>query len=187
MEHLIESDSIIITLDVNNSLFEQLKQIKQAGLSVVELNQIEPDILADALDAYPSLRLGVGNILNAEQLEGAHKAGAHFTSSLGLIPELVQTASVYGFHYLPGVATFSEAMQAVSLGCQHVKPFPATLAFCTHLNKYLPELRLFPAEITEREAQALLKLPTVAAASVIHPNLDKLKALKQAGVQLIKE
>ncbi|MCH9756609.1 MAG: bifunctional 4-hydroxy-2-oxoglutarate aldolase/2-dehydro-3-deoxy-phosphogluconate aldolase [Gammaproteobacteria bacterium] len=159
-------------------LFDKLRHIEKAGLSVVELNHIEPDILTQALNTYPSLRLGVGNILNTEQLEKAHEAGAHFASSLGFMPALVQTATVYGFHYLPGVATFSEAMQAATLGCQHVKPFPATLSFCTHLNKYLPGLRLFPTDVTEEEATALLQLPAVAAASLINPNLDMLKTLE---------
>ncbi len=177
MEHLIESDSLIITLDVDNALFDKLNQIKKAGLSIVELNQIEPNILSDALDAYPGLRIGVGNILSTEQLEAAHKAGAHFTSSLGLMPDLIQTAAVYGFHYIPGVATFSEAMHAASLNCQHVKPFPATLSFCTHLNKYLPSLKLFPAEVTQEEAEAFVQLPTVAAVGIVNPNLAKLKAL----------
>ncbi|MDF1646287.1 MAG: multidrug DMT transporter permease [Legionellaceae bacterium] len=171
-------ESLIITLDADNALFDKLNQIKQSGLSVVEINNIEPNILTDALDTYPTLRIGVGNILNAEELEKAHQAGAHFTSSLGLIPDLVQTASVYGFHYLPGVATFSEAMFAASLGCQHVRPFPATHEFCTYLNKYLPTLRLFPAEVTEKEAMDLLELPSVSAASLINPNLEHLKTLE---------
>ncbi len=182
MESLTGIASLIITLDVDNTLLDKLKHIQEAGLSVVELNHIEPDILVDVLKAYPKLRLGVGNILNTEQLEKAHAAGAHFTSSLGFIPELVQTASVYKFHYIPGIATFSEAMQVHALGAQHAKPFPASLAFCRDLNKYLPALRLFPAEVTEEEAKALLKLPSVAAASLINPALPVLKTLDVATV-----
>ncbi|MDF1678026.1 MAG: multidrug DMT transporter permease [Legionellaceae bacterium] len=176
MESLVDTASFIITLDVDNTLLDKLKHIQEAGLSVVELNHIEPDILVDVLKAYPNLRVGVGNILNTAQLEQAHAAGAHFTSSLGFMPDLVQTASVYKFHYIPGIATFSEAMHAHTLGAQHAKPFPASLAFCMRLNKYLPALRLFPAEVTEEEAEALLKLPSVAAVSFINPALKALHA-----------
>ncbi len=180
MEQLIESNSLIVTLDVDNALFDKLNQVKGAGLSIVELNNVEPDILADALNTYPSLKLGVGNVLNTEELEAAYSAGAHFATSLGFMPELVQTASVYGFHYLPGVATFSEAMSAASLGCQHVRPFPATLTFCSHLSKYLPQLRLFPAEVSEADIPALLQLSNVNAVSTINPQLNQLNTLTPA-------
>jgi 2-dehydro-3-deoxyphosphogluconate aldolase / (4S)-4-hydroxy-2-oxoglutarate aldolase len=170
MEHMIGTASLIITLDVDASLFDKLGQIQQAGCSVIELNNIEPSILNDAQSTYPNLRLGVSNVLNTEQLEKAYEAGAHFASSPGFMPSLVQTANLYGFHYLPGIATFSEAMQAASLSCQHVRPFPATHTFCTQLAKYLPELRLFPAEIPWDEVQNFLNIPTVAATSLLNPD-----------------
>ena len=175
MEHIIGAQSLIITLDVNASLFTQLKQIQDAGFSVVELNNPEPAILTDALATYPSLRLGVSNILNTDQLEAAQQNGAHFGSSPGFMPSLVQTANLYHFHYLPGVATPSEAMQATALGCQHVRPLPATRSFCTLLNKYFPKLRLFPADIIREEAEKLLELETVSAVSLLNPKLEDIK------------
>jgi 2-dehydro-3-deoxyphosphogluconate aldolase / (4S)-4-hydroxy-2-oxoglutarate aldolase len=175
MEHLIGTASLIITLDVDALLFEKLSQIQATGCSAVELNNIEPSILNDAQNTYPNLRLGVSNILNTEQLEKAYEAGAHFASSPGFMPSLVQTASIYGFHYLPGIATFSEAMHAASLSCQHVRPFPATHTFCTQLAKYLPELRLFPAEILWDDVRNFLDIPTVAATSLLNPDLHLLQ------------
>jgi len=172
MEHMIGAQSLIITLDVDASLFAQLKHIQDAGFSVVELNNAEPTILTDALATYPSLRLGVSNILNTDQLEAAQKAGAHFGSSPGFMPSLIQTANIYGFHYLPGVATPSEAMQAAALGCQHVRPLPATLSFCTLLNKYLPNLRLFPADVMWDDAEQFLDLDAVSAISVLNPEVE---------------
>ncbi len=71
-------------------------------------------------------------------------------------------------------------MQAMSVGCQHVRPFPANLQFCTLLNKYLPLLRLFPAEVEWEEVEHFLNLPAVAAVSVINPELKQLRALKNA-------
>ena len=167
----MNTQSLIITLDVDASLFTQLKHIQTAGFSVVELNNAEPAILSDALNAYPSLRLGVSNILNTEHLEKVQEAGAHFGSSPGFMPSLIQTANIYNFHYLPGIATPSEAMQAAALGCQHVRPLPATLSFCTLLNKYLPGLRLFPADTSWEEAEKLLELPSVAAVSLLNPDM----------------
>jgi|GEM_PF-1189584 len=179
MKHLIETQSIIITLDVSASLLTQLKHIQNAGFFVVELNNATPDILTDALTAYPNLCLGVGNIQNIDQLTVAQKAGALFGSSPGFIASLIQTAHIYDFYYLPGVATPSEAMQAAAIGCHHVRPFPATFSFCTFLNKYFPNLRLFPANLLQEEAETFLTLPSVSAVSVLNPDIQCLKKISE--------
>ena len=80
-------------------------------------------------------------------------------------------------NYLPGVATISEAMAAMSIGYRQVKPFPANLAFCTLLNKCLPELNLYPAEIEWDEAEHFLNLPAVSAISIHNPDKKQLTAL----------
>ena len=73
-------------------------------------------------------------------------------------------------------------MQAVSLGCMNVRPFPANLSFCTLLNKYLPQLRLFPAEIEWDEVEHFLNLPAVAAVSLINPEIKQLQALNSVAL-----
>ena len=178
IDHIIDAESIVITLDVDAFLFDKIKQIAEAGFSVVEINGVESAVLVRVLDAFPALRIGAGNVLSTQQLEDAYQAGAHFVTSPGFLPELAQTAEIYSINYLPGVATLSEAMHAFSLGCQHVRPFPATLSFCTLINKYLPLLRLFPAEIKWDEAAHFLRLPAVAAVSLINPDLTHLRALE---------
>lgn len=169
---------MIITLDVDDALFHKLNQIQQLNFSVVEINQVDANILQDALNHFPRLRIGVGNILNADQLEKARQVGAHFASSLGFTPNLIQTAQVYDFHYLPGVSTFSEAMQAVSLGAQYLKPFPADPIFCQNLSKYLPMARLFPAQALPQEISLLFDLPAVAAVSLLNPDLEILQTIE---------
>ncbi len=74
----------------------------------------------------------------------------------------------------------SEAMQAAALGCQHVRPFPAHLTFCTLLSKYLPLLRLYPAEVESDEIDHFLTLPAVAGVSVINPEIKQLLNLSMA-------
>ena len=178
MDKLMDTQSIIITLDVDAHLFDKLKHISDAGFCVVEINSTEQTLLQKILREFPKLRIGSGNIITVKQLEDCHQAGVHFITSPGFLPSIVQTASLYSIHYLPGVATLSEAMHAIELGCQQVRPFPANLAFCTHLNKCLPLLRLFPAEIEWEEAEHFLNLPSVAAVSIINPERKQLHALK---------
>ncbi|MCP0914498.1 MULTISPECIES: multidrug DMT transporter permease [Legionella] len=178
MEKLIGSQSIIITLDVDALLFDKLKQIAQAGYSVVEINCVDPVYLSTVLKDFPMLRIGAGNIIDVQQLENCYQAGVHFVTSPGFLPAIAQTANIYSINYLPGVATLSEAMQAMALGCHYVRPYPADLTFCTLLNKCLPLLRLFPAEIEMEEAEHFLNLPAVAAVSILNPESKHLRALE---------
>ncbi len=75
------------------------------------------------------------------------------------------------------MATISEAMAAMSLGYKQVRPYPGNLSFCTLLNKCLPELQLYPAEIEWDEAEHFLNLPTVKAISIHNPNKKQLSTL----------
>lgn len=178
MEKLADNQSIIISLDVDAHLFEKLEKIAATDFALVEINSADQSLLTRALERFPTLRIGAGNIISLEQLEDCYKAKVHFATSPGLLPALAQTASVYSMNYLPGVATLSEAMLALSLGYEHVRPFPATLSFCSLLNKYLPRLRLFPAEIEWDEVEHFFNLPAVAAVSILNPEYKQVQALR---------
>ena len=173
---------LIITLDVDTHLFEKLQLIEKAGVSIVEINSTDPALLKNVLQKFPRFRVGAGNIITTQQLEDCYKTGVHFVTSPGFLPAIAQTANIHSINYLPGIATLSEAMQAVFLGCLQVKPFPATLSFCTLLNKYLPQLRLFPAEIEWDEVEHFLNLPAVAGVSIINPEAKQLLSLHVASL-----
>ncbi len=177
IDKLIGSQSIIITLDVDTFLFDKLKQIVSAGFSMVEINSAEPTLFKKALTDFPMLRIGAGNIISSQQLEDCHQAGIHFVTSPGFLATLAQTAEIYSINYLPSIATVSEAMQALATGCSHVRVYPAQLNLCSLLNKSLPLLRLFPAEIEWDEAEHFLNLPAVAAVSILNPEVKQLKIL----------
>lgn len=176
-DKLFANQSIIISLDVDTFLMDRLKQVSQAGFSVIEINCSKPEILKTILKEFPHLRIGAGNIINTQQLEDSYHAGVHFISSPGFLPAIAQTASVYAINYLPGIATLSEAMQIMELGYHQARPCPANLALCTLLNKCLPMLRLFPAEIEWEEAEGYLSLPAVAAVTILNPTSEQLSSL----------
>ena len=180
-ELFISNESTIVTIDVDASLFERLKQIVQAGFKTVEINSTDISLLQKITKEFAELRIGAGNIISTQQLEDAYQAGVHFASSPGFLPAIAQTASIYSMNYLPGIATISEAMQIMALGYQQARPYPTTLSFCTLINKCLPTLRLFPAEIEWDEAEHYLSLPSVAAISILNPDKKQLNALA-AGV-----
>jgi 2-dehydro-3-deoxyphosphogluconate aldolase/(4S)-4-hydroxy-2-oxoglutarate aldolase len=176
-DKLFSNQSIIISLDADAFLFDKLKQISQAGLSVVEINSCNKELLNKALQNFPELRIGSGNIINTQQLEDCYQVGTHFVSSPGFLPSIAQTATIYSVNYLPGIATPSEAMQVMALGYHQARPFPASLDFCSLLNKALPTLRLFPAEIELEKIEEYLRLPAVAGVTIYNPTQAQLQAL----------
>ena len=177
IDKFLGNESIIVSLDVDNFLLQRLEQIIEAGFTLIEINSTEKKLLSQIMKQYPNIKIGAGGIIDTQQLENCYQAGVHFASSPGFLPAIAQTANVYSMNYWPGVATISEAMAAMSLGYQQVRPFPANLAFCTLLNKCLPNLNLFPAEIEWEEAEHFLNLPAVAAVSIHNPDKKQLSAL----------
>lgn len=176
-ETLLGNQTLMISLDVDNSIFDRLHDIAAAGYSLIEINSTDPKILKAVIHAFPGLKIGAGNITHLEDLENAYKAGVHFAASPGFLPTLAQTASIYSMKYLPGIATISEAMQVMSLGYQFARPLPATLSFCTLLNKYLPALKLIPSDLEQEEIEHFLNLPAVAAVTLHNPEKKFLQSL----------
>ncbi len=177
IDKLLSNQSIIVSLDVDNLLFDRLQQIIEVGFSFIEINSTEEKLLTQIIKQFPDIKIGAGGIINTEQLEQCYQAGVHFASSPGFLTSIAQTANIYSMNYLPGVATISEAMAAMSIGYKQVRPFPANLAFCNLLNKCLPELNLYPAEIEWDEAEHFLNLGAVSAVSIHNPNKMQLTAL----------
>lgn len=76
-------------------------------------------------EAYPKLLVGAGTVLTREQVDRAVNAGARFIVSPGLNPTIVTYCQEKGIPVLPGVITPSEIAQALELGLEVVKFFPA--------------------------------------------------------------
>ena len=73
----------------------------------------------------PEMLVGAGTVLTREQLNRAMDAGAKFIVSPGFNPEMVQYGLSKGALMLPGTATGGEMEQAMTMGLEVVKFFPA--------------------------------------------------------------
>jgi 2-dehydro-3-deoxyphosphogluconate aldolase/(4S)-4-hydroxy-2-oxoglutarate aldolase len=71
--------------------------------------------------------IGVGTVLTVEQLIASDDAGARFVVSPSFNERVVREAAARGILALPGVATPTEAVDAIAAGAQAVKIFPASL------------------------------------------------------------
>ena len=74
---------------------------------------------------YPEMLIGAGTVLTIDQVNRAVKAGAKFIVSPGLNPQVVQYCQNIGVPITPGIQTPTEIEQALSLGLDVVKFFPA--------------------------------------------------------------
>ncbi|ELY3889083.1 bifunctional 4-hydroxy-2-oxoglutarate aldolase/2-dehydro-3-deoxy-phosphogluconate aldolase [Acinetobacter baumannii] len=127
-----------------------------AGLAAIErASQLADDIV-----------VGVGTITKPEHCAQAKKAGAKFGVSPGLTKDLHLAAQDAGLPLLPGVMTPSDLIQAIELGYDIVKFFPAQQTGGVEMLKAFygpfPNLRFCPTGgITAETAPDFLKQPNV--------------------------
>lgn len=79
----------------------------------------------EILSRLPGLLVGAGTIRSVEQARAAQRAGARFIVSPGLREDVVRYALDEGIAVSPGVCTPSEIEQALDLGVDALKFFPA--------------------------------------------------------------
>lgn len=77
---------------------------------------------------YPDMLVGAGTVLTTDQVDRAVNAGAKFIVSPGLNPKIVQYCIDKGVPITPGTTNPSDIEQAIELGLEVVKFFPAEAA-----------------------------------------------------------
>lgn len=101
--------------------------IAQAGIPIVEITTTIPgavEVIADLVRNSPQVIVGAGTILDAETARACLKAGAHFLTSPGLDPEIVQFARKENVLMMAGALTPTEIVAAYKAGSDFVKVFP---------------------------------------------------------------
>lgn len=76
-------------------------------------------------ETCPEMIVGAGTVLNAEQVDAAVEAGATFIVSPGLNPNTVKYCQKIGVPITPGTSSPTDIEQAIELGLDVVKFFPA--------------------------------------------------------------
>lgn len=79
-------------------------------------------------EAFPDMLVGAGTVLTIEQVDKAVNAGAKFIVSPGLNPKTVKYCVEKGIPITPGTTNPSDIEQAIELGLDVVKFFPAEAA-----------------------------------------------------------
>ena len=146
--------------------------LRDGGIACAEITlRTDAAIAAIAqMASVPDFTVGVGTVLTEQQLREARDAGATFAVMPGIDRSLVSLSLDFGLGVLPGVATATEAMQAVRAGLEAVKFFPADrlggLATIRALAAPLPQLGFVPSGgVTAESAAEYLADPAVPAVS----------------------
>ncbi len=117
------------TDDVRN-VFPASKAFYDAGIGCVEYTTSMPgalELIREGAASLPKdLLLGAGTVLDGATVELAVKAGARFIASPGICAEMVEACQAQGVVSVVGAITPSEVMEALRLGADVIKVFPAT-------------------------------------------------------------
>ncbi len=104
------------------------QSLAEGGIHIIEVT-LRSSCALEAIELIaknvPKMRVGAGTILNPTQLEQAQNRGAEFLISPGLTIKLLEYAKKKDMPLIPGVSSSSEVMQALELGYNALKFFPA--------------------------------------------------------------
>ena len=118
----------VIAIDDAKKAVPLAKALVAGGLPAAEVTfrtaAAEEAMKAIAAEV-PEMLVGAGTVTNHDQLDRALAAGAKFIVSPGFNPEMVKYGLSKGALMLPGTATGGEMEQAMALGLEAVKFFPA--------------------------------------------------------------
>ena len=161
----------VLTIERLQDAVPLAKALVAGGVRTLEVTLRTP-VAVDAAKAIiaevPDAVVGIGTILNADDLARAEALGATFGISPGATPELLKAVATSRLPFAPGIATASELMQALAHGFDVVKFFPAEQAGGIKALRALagpfPNVRVCPTGgIGEANAATWLAEPNVLA------------------------
>jgi len=118
----------VLTIERLEDAVPLAKALVAGGVRVLEVTLRTPVAIPAAqaiISSVPEAVVGIGTILNADDLARAEALGAVFGISPGATPDLLKAAAASALPFAPGIATASELMQALAHGFNLVKFFPA--------------------------------------------------------------
>ncbi|GAA7852455.1 bifunctional 4-hydroxy-2-oxoglutarate aldolase/2-dehydro-3-deoxy-phosphogluconate aldolase [Helicobacter pylori] len=118
---------VVVIEDIKDAV-PLAQSLVEGGIQIIEVT-LRSSCALEAIELIaknvPKMRVGTGTILNPTQLEQAQNRGAEFLISPGLTIKLLEHAKKKDMPLIPGVSSSSEVMQALELGYNALKFFPA--------------------------------------------------------------
>ncbi len=121
----------VIALDDAKDAEPLAKALCDGGLPCAEITfrtAAAEESIRIMAEKFPEMLIGAGTVLTTEQVDRAVDAGAKFIVSPGLNPKIVTYCKSRNIPVVPGCVNPSDIEQAIELGLDVVKFFPAEAA-----------------------------------------------------------
>lgn len=121
----------VVKIDRPADALPLVQALAAGGLPLAEITfrtEAAEEAIRLVAQQLPDVLLGAGTVLTTQQVDRALAAGARFIVSPGLNPDLVCYCQQRGVAVFPGCSSPSDIEQALTLGLQVVKFFPAEVA-----------------------------------------------------------
>ena len=121
----------VVVLENTKDALPLAKALMEGGLPCAEVTfrtEAAQESIRLMAQEYPDMLVGAGTVLTTKQVDEAIEAGAKFIVSPGLNPKVVKYCIEKGVPVTPGTANPSDVEQAIELGLEVVKFFPAEAA-----------------------------------------------------------
>jgi len=121
----------VIKLDNVDDAENLAKALRDGGINCAEVTfraKGADEVIRRMTKAYPDMLVGAGTVLTCEQADAAVAAGAKFCVAPGLNPKVIKHCLETGVPFAPGLSSASEIEQALELGLDFAKFFPAEQA-----------------------------------------------------------
>ena len=148
---------VVVIKDLNDTI-PTLKALKDGGVNCAEITfrtACASEAIALGVKEFPDMNIGAGTIINLKQAKKAVESGAKFLVSPGLSVDVAKYAKKKGIAYYPGCVTPTEIMQALELGIEVIKFFPANvyggLKALKALSAPFPQVKFIPTGGVNRE------------------------------------
>lgn len=163
-----------------------LTALQNVGINCAEITfrtACAAEAIKYARENYPTMSVGAGTIINAEQCKTALEAGAQFIVSPGLSVAVAEICKENNIPYYPGCVTPTEIMQALELGITTVKFFPANiyggLKALKALSGPFPQVKFIPTGGVDRnnidEFLAFDKVAAIGGSFFVKEALEKME------------
>ena len=119
----------VVAINKIEDAIPTMEALVKGGLPVAEITYrtaCAKDAIKLAVEKFPEALIGAGTVINADQAEEAISLGVTFIVSPGLSKEVAKVCKAHNVPYLPGCVTPTEIMEALELGINVIKFFPAS-------------------------------------------------------------
>lgn len=192
----------VVKLDRVEDAAPLAKALCEGGLPCAEVTfrtEAAEEAIRIMATTYPNMLVGAGTVLTTDQVDRAINAGATFIVSPGLNPKIVKYCIEKGVPITPGTTNPSDIEQAIELGLEVVKFFPAEAAGGLNMIKAMSapyvNMKFMPTGgISEKNLNTYLDFKKIIAcggswmvneAMINAGEFDKIKELTKQAVKLM--